>query len=94
MLTPYRDNGHLTNVQRRFNTKLSRTRVVIERTFGMLKGKFKKLKYIYMYNTEMIPLVILICYILHNICIENDDEFIDDIYDKFIDHITFLFNFL
>ncbi|XP_018364042.1 PREDICTED: putative nuclease HARBI1 isoform X1 [Trachymyrmex cornetzi] len=38
MLTPYRDNSHLNNVQRRFNTTLSRTRVVIERTFGMLKG--------------------------------------------------------
>lgn len=78
MLTPYRDNGHLTNVQRRFNTKLSKTRVVIERAFGTLKGRFRKLKYIYMYNTEMIPLVILTCCILHNICIENEDAFIDD----------------
>nr|XP_012224230.1 PREDICTED: putative nuclease HARBI1 [Linepithema humile] len=78
ILTPYRDNGHLTNVQRRFNTKLSKTRVVIERAFGTLKGRFRKLRYIYMYNTEMIPLVILTCCILHNICIENEDALIDD----------------
>jgi len=81
MLTPYRDNGHLTNVQSRFNTIHSRTRVVIERAFGMLKGRFRKLKYIYMYNTEMIPLVIFACCILHNICIENEDAFIDDAFD-------------
>lgn len=78
ILTPYRDNGHLTNVQRRFNTKHSKTRVVIERAFGTLKGRFRKLKYIYMYNTEMIPLVILACCILHNICIEYEDAFIDE----------------
>lgn len=27
-----------------------------------------------MYNTEMIPLVVLACCILHNICIDIDDE--------------------
>jgi len=78
MLTPYRDNGHLTNVQRKFNTKLSKTRLVIERAFGTLKGRFRKLKYIYMFNTEIIPLVIFTCCILHNICIENEDAFIDE----------------
>ncbi|XP_071577213.1 putative nuclease HARBI1 isoform X1 [Temnothorax nylanderi] len=74
MLTPYRDNGHLNRLQRNFNTKLSKTRVVIERAFGMLKGRFRKLRYVYMYNTEMIPLIIIACCILHNICIENEDE--------------------
>ncbi|XP_024891430.1 putative nuclease HARBI1 [Temnothorax curvispinosus] len=68
LLTPYRDNGHLNNGQRNFNIKHSRTRVAIERAFGILKGRFRKLKYIYMYNTEMIPLVILTCCMLHNIC--------------------------
>ncbi|XP_024884070.1 putative nuclease HARBI1 [Temnothorax curvispinosus] len=77
MLTPYRDNGHLNNMQHNYNTKLSKTRVIIERAFGMLKGRFRKLKYVYMYNTEMIPLVILACCILHNICIDNEDEPID-----------------
>jgi len=74
MLTPYRDNGHLNDMQHNYNTKLSKTRVTIERTFGILKGQFRKLKYVYMYNTEMIPLVVLACCILHNICIDNEDE--------------------
>lgn len=74
MLTPYRDNGHLQPWQRVYNTKHSKTRVVIERAFGMLLARFRKLKYVYAYNTEFIPLIILACCVLHNICIDNDDE--------------------
>lgn len=62
-----------------YNTKLSTTRATIERAFGMLKGRFRKLKYVYMYNTDMIPLIILACCILHNICINNNDEPFDGI---------------
>ncbi|XP_071651177.1 putative nuclease HARBI1 isoform X2 [Temnothorax longispinosus] len=82
MLTPYRDNGHLNHIQRNYNTKLSKTRVIIERAFGMLKGRFRKLKYVYMYNTEMIPLLVLACCALHNICIENEDEPFDIVEDN------------
>lgn len=74
MLTPYRDNGHLNDIQHNYNTKLSKTRVIIERAFGILKGRFRKLKYVYMYNTEMIPLIVLVCCMLHNICIDIEDE--------------------
>ncbi|XP_071582365.1 putative nuclease HARBI1, partial [Temnothorax nylanderi] len=79
MLIPYRDNGHLNNVQRNYNTKLSSTRITIERAFGMLKGRFRKLRYVYMFNTEMIPLLVLACCILHNICIDNEDEQFENI---------------
>lgn len=44
MLTPYCDNGHLQQWQINYNTKHSKTRVVIERAFGMLLGRFRKLK--------------------------------------------------
>ncbi|XP_066587646.1 putative nuclease HARBI1 [Prorops nasuta] len=77
LLVPYRDNGHLNELQINYNTKLSSTRIVIERTFGMLKGRFRKLRNIYMFNTEMIPLVIMTCCILHNICIDVGDDPID-----------------
>lgn len=85
MLTPYRDNGHLERWQINYNVKHAKTRVVIERVFGMLLNRFRKLKYIYMYNTEYIPLIILACCILHNICINNEDELEVDpeyIYDE------------
>ncbi|XP_066598104.1 uncharacterized protein [Prorops nasuta] len=74
LIKPYSDNGHLNEIQINFNRKLSATRMTIERAFGILKGRFRKLKFIYMYRTDMIPLVILCCCILHNICINNDDE--------------------
>ncbi|XP_066589982.1 putative nuclease HARBI1 [Prorops nasuta] len=77
LLTPYRDNGHLNDRENNYNTKHSQTRTVIERAFGILKNRFRKLKYIYMYNTEMIPLVIITSCILHNICIKNEDEPMD-----------------
>ena len=35
---PARDNGHLTNIQKKFNVTVSSSRVVIEQAFGMLKG--------------------------------------------------------
>lgn len=82
MLTPYRDNGHLNYMQRNYNTKLSKTRIIIERTFAMLKGRFRKLNHVYMYNTEMISLLVLACCVLHNICIDIEDEpFLEDILD-------------
>ncbi|XP_066596572.1 putative nuclease HARBI1 [Prorops nasuta] len=53
---------------------LLNTRIIIERTFGLLKARFRELHFIYMYNTDMVPLLILSCCILHNMCIDCDDE--------------------
>uniref|UniRef100_A0A8W8MGB1 DDE Tnp4 domain-containing protein n=1 Tax=Magallana gigas TaxID=29159 RepID=A0A8W8MGB1_MAGGI len=44
LLTPYRDNGHLNQQQRRYNLQLSSKRQVIERAFALLKGRFRRLK--------------------------------------------------
>ncbi|XP_066589735.1 putative nuclease HARBI1 [Prorops nasuta] len=74
LLVPYRDNGHLSDIQTNYNRKLSANRMVIKRSFGLLKARFRKLKYVYMYDTDMIPLIILTCCILHNICIDNEEE--------------------
>jgi hypothetical protein len=44
LLKPFRNNGHLTRIQRRFNYRLSSTRAAIERAFGLLKGRFRLLQ--------------------------------------------------
>jgi len=44
LLIPYKDNGHLTVKQMRYNQKLSSIRSIIERAFGLLKGKLKKIE--------------------------------------------------
>ena len=43
LLTPYKDTGNLTIVQRNFNKKLSHCRVLIEHTIGLLKQRFRQL---------------------------------------------------
>lgn len=43
LMTPYRDNGYLTNKQKNYNFCHSSARIVIERAFGLLKGRFKSL---------------------------------------------------
>ncbi|XP_066593228.1 putative nuclease HARBI1 [Prorops nasuta] len=78
LLTPYKDNGHLSELQINYNKKLSSTRIIIERAFGLLKCRFRKLNYIYMFNVDMVPLIILACCVLHNICIDNEDEISDN----------------
>jgi hypothetical protein len=82
LLTPYRDNGHLTRKQKTYNYKQSSTRVFIEQCFGLLKGRFRILKHVNLYDTEFIPKIILACCVLHNICMEKKDhiEIIDEAY--------------
>lgn len=52
VMTPYRDNGHLTRKQATYNRKLSSIRSTIERVFGLLKGKFRRLKYLDICNFD------------------------------------------
>lgn len=66
LITPFRDNGHLTSRQHHFNTRLSSARVTIERTFGLLKGRFRRLKYLDVAEPMMANRIISCCCILHN----------------------------
>lgn len=71
LITPYRDNGRLTAQQKAFNTALSSTRVTVERAFGFLKGRFRRLQRVDKLETAVHTVVM--CTILHNICIINED---------------------
>lgn len=78
LLVPFKDYGHLSTAQKKFNKKLSQSRVLIEQTFGLLVTRFRRLKFIYMKRTDLIPIIILAACILHNICIDNNDEIIEE----------------
>lgn len=59
------------------------TRQVIERAFALLKGRFRRLKYLDMNRDDMIASVILACCVLHNICLvtrpqENHADYIEE----------------
>ncbi|XP_036340414.1 putative nuclease HARBI1 [Rhagoletis pomonella] len=74
VVTPYRDNGHLTHQQKRFNIKLSSGRVAIEHTFGILKQRFRQLYYCKL-GVEKLCHFIRTCCVLHNIANQDDLEF-------------------
>jgi len=55
LIPPYIDRGNLNAVHRRFNEALAKSRQVIERSFALLKGRFRRLKYLDMnrrFNTS------------------------------------------
>lgn len=74
LLTPYKDYGNLTEEQKKYNEKLSSTRVLIENSFGILKGRFRQLLQIDMHSVQRITTFIISCCILHNLCIFYNDE--------------------
>ncbi|XP_061187109.1 putative nuclease HARBI1 [Saccostrea echinata] len=78
LLTPFRDNDHLSTEQKCYNSAHSSTRVDIERCFGLLKGKFRKLKFLDMHKVEEIPSMIIVCCALHNFIIMHEKDYEPD----------------
>ena len=81
MLSPFRDNGHLTRAQISYNEKHTRTCQPIERAFGLLKGRWRRLKYIEMDNVQEVPSVISAACVLHNFCLIADEGNIEEFLD-------------
>ena len=60
---PYKDNGHLTVAQRHYNICHAKTRRVIERAFALLKGRFRRLKYVDVNSIErLVKIIESACY--------------------------------
>lgn len=82
LIPPYIDRGNLNDINRRFNEALSKSRQVIERTFALLKGRFRRLKYLDMNRTDLIPATILAACTIHNMCLDhgeiNIEEYINE----------------
>lgn len=74
LLTPFRDNGHLSQRQKLYNQKLSSKRVVIEQAFGRLKCRFRRLKFLNMSLMNEMKIIVVAACVLHNICIKHNDE--------------------
>ncbi|XP_052264182.1 putative nuclease HARBI1 [Dreissena polymorpha] len=74
LLVPYRDNGHLDQLQKKFNKCHSSTRVDVERAIGLLKCKFRRLEYLDMLMELEIPVVISACCVLHNFILQRESD--------------------
>jgi hypothetical protein len=78
LITPYRDTGNLTPIQINYNFKHSSTRMTIERAFGMMKCRFRRLKFFDSPDLVFIVQSVIVCSMLHNIAIDSNDIFEDD----------------
>ena len=77
LLVPFKDYGNLSEKQKKYNKKLSKTRVIIENAFGLLKGRFRHLKYIDAKIKNCDKIVVAAC-VLHNICLNFPSNNIED----------------
>jgi hypothetical protein len=75
---PYCNNGSLSQEQAYFNRVLSKVRVAIEHTFGLLKGRWRCLQIGLHCEVEMAPQIIHAACILHNICQRQGYAFGED----------------
>ena len=73
LIKPYSNRGHLTPDEREFNKKLSAARSVVERAFGMLKGRWRLLLKKVEQQTRTLSKTVLAACVLHNICIDHGD---------------------
>jgi hypothetical protein len=71
------DNGRLSRQEKHFNYRLSRARVVVEHSYGRLKGRWRCLLKRLDVATCDVPKVIAASCVLHNICEIHGDAFND-----------------
>ncbi|KAJ8913394.1 hypothetical protein NQ315_008787 [Exocentrus adspersus] len=77
LLVPYINRGNLTRQQMYFNTQQSKGRQIIERSFALLKGRFRRLKYLDMNRIDWVPATVIAACVMHNICITFNDSYIE-----------------
>jgi hypothetical protein len=74
LITPFKNFGNLTPQQARFNKRHSSVRSTVERAFGHLKGRFRRLQNVPLHNSEDICKLIYAACILHNLCLLHEDD--------------------
>ncbi|KAG0710363.1 putative nuclease HARBI1 [Chionoecetes opilio] len=73
VMVPFIDTGGLTYDEVRYNTKLSKTRGVIERTYELLKARFMRLQYVDAEINRISNIITAAC-VLHNITCNFPEE--------------------
>ncbi|CAG2251641.1 unnamed protein product [Mytilus edulis] len=73
LMRPFSDFGNLTYEQKTFNYKHSSTRMVVEGSFGRLKGRWRCLLKRLDVATVRVPYVVCSCCTLHNFCEVHGD---------------------
>ncbi|CAK1578598.1 unnamed protein product [Parnassius mnemosyne] len=66
IMKPYPGTHNIGSPKRIFNTRLSRSRVVVENVFGILANRFRIFKKPIDINIDTVPIIIMTCLLLHN----------------------------
>ncbi|KAK5648377.1 hypothetical protein RI129_003269 [Pyrocoelia pectoralis] len=73
IIAGFKNFGNITRREVNFNKKLNLCRVEIENAFALLKGRFRRLKFMETVRLDFISLFIITSTILHHVFILNDD---------------------
>ncbi|KAG0442925.1 hypothetical protein HPB47_015477, partial [Ixodes persulcatus] len=79
LLTPFKNYGGMTKAKIAYSHQHAATRVVIENAFGLLKQRFRQLRYVEFTTVDNITQLIVACCVLHNICMDAGDVSVDDL---------------
>lgn len=74
LLVPFKETGKLSPEQRRYNFKHSSTRMKIEHCFGILKGRWRRLKYIDVLEMHTVLKIVMAAALMHNICNMEEED--------------------
>ena len=78
LVKPFPNKLNLSQEQKKFNRYLSSATVAVERTFAILKARWRCLLNCPDHNTENLSDVIISCCVLHKICHMKEDSYIDN----------------
>lgn len=75
LMKAFPDNGNLTQQQKKYNHCLSKVRVVVEHSYGKLKGRWRCLLKRLDVDVCDVPELVSACCVLHNVCEIHGDQF-------------------
>ncbi|XP_037960334.1 putative nuclease HARBI1 [Teleopsis dalmanni] len=79
LLITNKDYGDLSQQQKPFNKKHNQTRVSIENSFALLKQRWRQLSHLDFFPVDRMCKFVLGCCVLHNLCIEEKDDWIENV---------------
>lgn len=82
LMKPYVENEHTPSDQKLFNYRQSRARMVVENSFGRLKGRWRCLLKKMDFELENVAAVVATCIVLHNLCEMYGDACRDEWIDR------------
>lgn len=76
LMKPYPENGFTTSSQKLYNYRQSRARMVVENSFGRLKGRWRCLSKRLDSKLKHVVDIVAACVTLHNMCEMIGDAFL------------------